>query len=519
MIASLALAPSSPRSPLLAAYNHWANADFGELIRELDRVTLDIQADDRVEASLLRARALLRLDRAKDALEVLGYQESTTANCDQQVMIRSLRGIALVSLRRNEGIALLRSVVALAKTANVNPDVRMEATYSLALGLWLAGHNREADNLAQVVSTFGSDITAVRSVALRAWVRVAEARYDDAVALFRKGWKSYRRCVARDAGFEAGLVNAIATYELQGLQEGRKPRYYSSSLPRVGTTALDTHMLIVGMTDAERAALAGDEPRAIDAVIATDAARVDASWRIAGLASRARIARCFGHRTFAVSFARTAFAIASTCDWNDAGAESRLALLDVAEEAVHFDIRMAEECLSTFKRISRPLHALYGGNSAIHEARIAHARGLVDVATGATGGRRTLLEAADRYEALGFSWRVAEVQLGLHLDESAEGRQAFEKGRKYILERFPNSHLARGLPGYIPKRHRVISAALTDAQREIVRALCDGRTTRQIAQQRGTSIGTVYNQLKDIYQRTGVRSIREVILRFGCVSS
>jgi DNA-binding NarL/FixJ family response regulator len=49
---------------------------------------------------------------------------------------------------------------------------------------------------------------------------------------------------------------------------------------------------------------------------------------------------------------------------------------------------------------------------------------------------------------------------------------------------------------------------------EIVRALCAGRRPRDIAKDRSTAVGTVRNQLKEIYRRTDLHSIQAVLSAF-----
>jgi DNA-binding CsgD family transcriptional regulator len=148
-----------------------------------------------------------------------------------------------------------------------------------------------------------------------------------------------------------------------------------------------------------------------------------------------------------------------------------------------------------------------------------HARGVFAISTLGKYGEDYLLEAADLYDTLGFAWRAAESRLALRHGKRSSARTAYAKGRTFLVERFPRSHLLRELADYVPPIVIDGPFSLTPAQIAIVRALCSGRTTRDIALERGTSLGTIYNQLKDIYRRTDLHSIRDLIRYFRATSA
>jgi len=58
---------------------------------------------------------------------------------------------------------------------------------------------------------------------------------------------------------------------------------------------------------------------------------------------------------------------------------------------------------------------------------------------------------------------------------------------------------------------------LTEAEREVVRGVLDGRSNAQIASERGTSTNTVANQLRLVYAKLGVSGRLELARR--CVSN
>lgn len=69
----------------------------------------------------------------------------------------------------------------------------------------------------------------------------------------------------------------------------------------------------------------------------------------------------------------------------------------------------------------------------------------------------------------------------------------------------------------VPLPEWELPAALTRAEREVARALLSGRCLAAIAEQRGTSMRTVANQVRAVYQKVGVSSLGELASR--CVRS
>ena len=65
----------------------------------------------------------------------------------------------------------------------------------------------------------------------------------------------------------------------------------------------------------------------------------------------------------------------------------------------------------------------------------------------------------------------------------------------------------------VPLPEWELPAVLTAAEREVARAVLDGRSAGEIARQRGTSVRTVANQVQSIYQKLGVGSRVELAAR------
>ena len=57
--------------------------------------------------------------------------------------------------------------------------------------------------------------------------------------------------------------------------------------------------------------------------------------------------------------------------------------------------------------------------------------------------------------------------------------------------------------------------SLTKAEAHLAQALCNGETTRAYASTRQVTLNTVYSHLKQIRQKTGCKSVPELVRKFG----
>jgi len=408
------------------------------------------------------------------------------------------------------GTALLRDALLAAQVSRADESSRSEAAYNLAFGLWMQGRLDEAESLAATNGRTSGGINAARSIALSGWICIARSEFVRATSFFREALQAYASCISRDAAFHASVVHALANYDLL-LLDRAEASTFGQMLPRVPGTTLDTYRLLVGCADAIRVALAGDELAAIEIAAATEILDVGPSWRVWGIALRARIASGFGHHQFARASVAAGARLAEELDWNVAPADSRVALLDLAEVLARYDHDRASAMISSYARIQSAIGPRYAGSVApVLRARELHAKGIVALGTDAASGVDMLLEAATLYATLGYKWRTAESHLALRSVSDPAAKSAYTRGRAFIAECFARSHLDREQPDYVPAPIADLSLDLTPAHTEIIRHIYAGRPTSEIALIRGTSRGTIYNQLKEIYRRTGLRSICDI---------
>jgi DNA-binding CsgD family transcriptional regulator len=516
---SFALRPTSPQSTLLSAYNLWASADMEACRRELTHAEAWASGPERRSIAFLRARTYLRSQRPDLAIATLDSVGDGDGDVDARCTAASARGLSLIGIGRTDaGMRLLHSATAESEGDGVQPVIRGQTLHDAARGFLACGKYREADDLSvRACQPPHNGVIAAQASATRGLLRIGRSRSAEAIPYYREASRRFRACSGSDGEYEASVILTLSICLLHVLDHDGVPEYFSGMLPHVKGVSFDTYRVGVNRLDALRAAIHGDEERATEyaaAALATDAGPY---WQTLALVTQAEIAEAFGHKHHARAFLNVAFARATSLDWNEAPSESRFCLLYCAALFASHDPHRASILLTLFTRIRTGMSIYYfGGKLPIQRALESAVRGAIALQLGDESGRCDLRAAYEIYEDAGYHWRAAGVQLVLGSGTSLEAKRSYADARAAIVERFPRSFLARKLHDYCPP-FATGGVALTPALMAIVRALCSGKTIRQVAEERSTSLGTVYNQLKEIYRRTDLHSIGSVVAKYGKV--
>ena len=100
------------------------------------------------------------------------------------------------------------------------------------------------------------------------------------------------------------------------------------------------------------------------------------------------------------------------------------------------------------------------------------------------------------------------------LQEVREALQAVRRHQRFISQ--------RALEAFINQQQEEQPSILTETETEIVRAIAQGKTTKEIATERFSSIHTITTHRKNIFRKLGVNTAHEVIkyaLRAGLIDS
>jgi DNA-binding NarL/FixJ family response regulator len=516
---SFALRPTSPRSTLLSAYNHWVHADMDACRRELTHAEAWAWGPERRSIAFLRARTYLRSDRPDLAIATLASIGDGDEDVGAKCTAASIRGTSLVGIgRTDEGMRLLHSAAADCEGDGVHPVIRALTLHDAARALLACGEFREADELCvRACEPPHNGVVVAQVVSTRGFVRIGRNRSAEAIPYYREASSLFRACGDGDSLFEASSILTLSICVLEVLDHDGVPEYFSDTLSLVKGVSLDEYRVLVNHIDALRAAIHGDEARATEYAAAALAIDAGPYWQTAALLTQAAVAEAFGHKHYARAFLNACFSRATSLDWNESPGESRYCLLYCAALLASYDPHRASILLALFTRVRMAMPIFhFDGKHPVHRALEQLVRGTIALQLGDRSSRAHLRSAYETYEDAGYLWRAAGVQLLLGSGTSREAKRCYEAARAVIVERFPRSFLARKLHDYsLP--FATSGVALTPALMAIVRALCDGKTIRQIAEERSTSLGTVYNQLKEIYRRTDLHSIGSVVAKYGKV--
>jgi DNA-binding NarL/FixJ family response regulator len=189
--------------------------------------------------------------------------------------------------------------------------------------------------------------------------------------------------------------------------------------------------------------------------------------------------------------------------WTDVNADQRMTLLEFAVEAYHLEPTAAGGPLMRFlstdlkKRASLALE-----RDGRVEAMELMARGVVDAVAGRRASARSiLLEAREAWARIGYRYREITTLLLLHdltgsPDDLEEARRAVEVApRSWLYAEAEKRRQTETGP-----------ATLTPAERRVMLAICEGKTSKQIAAEFGRSFHTIRNQTLAVYQTMGVKT-------------
>ncbi len=474
-----------------------------------------------LEARLLRARALLRLQRPEDALaelpeaEVLGI-----AAADVRCTALMLRGHAFARQDAARGAAALAALADQTGSLRVHPAIRAEIAFFRALAHWSAGELPLAERLAREAERSGLDVLAVRATNLRAFIAMAKWRYADALALFRAAARAYAHCRERDVDLATKIVHQIAALE-QTLRSATEPgSHHKRTLPGAdfGPAVVAPSRLGIGYDDAWLYALDGDAAAAFRKARETSelANALDARpWRVWALANAAAIAAAFGEHAGALSFAETADGLAAAVDWDATRDNERMALLQLAEVRATVAPATALAALRRYDQVTTPMDRTRVLRDRTGDARLlgwdAFVRGLVLRAEGHHDvAAARFAEAVEAFRASGYLWREAHALIEL----GATTREAEHLDRALLIvsANFPRSFLSRRFGAWAQVGLDPVGASLTATQRDVLRLLLEGHTGPEIASLTGRAYNTIRTHVQALHRAFGTHSEHQLVV-------
>jgi len=483
----------------------WFAGDFGRCLELCDAVRVR-DASAHVHVCLLRARALLRLQRSAEALEVLRGTPPAPLDSDEAITTRMLTGEA--RLRCGEAAAGLQALLEAQRSAEAfgaHPTIVSEISMNLGLAYYCAHDFATADAMLRTIDE-SADLVYARAVQFRAWIASARGLEAEAVTLFIRALTSLDRCRHRDRYFEANCTRALAHLALERLDR-RTWAYVADRRARIdpSSPALpEAHFFIAYCAAAFELEVQGDPLEAArEARLAEDLAPTGA-FRVQGRCRRAWVARTRGEPLAHRDHADSAAELFATIDTASLSGDEHVVPLVLAEELVAIRPARARELIHLFDGLPpmSPMRLL--AQSSMLEIYRALVDGLVFEAN---GDRERAVENYRRvfgvYRQRGYTRRavmVAERLWALTRDRKAYAYMVDET--KHLP---PTSYLKRKVDA---ARHNAVR--LTSVQCEVLALICQGKSNPEIARLRKRSLHTVRNLVARLFEVFEVSSREEL---------
>jgi DNA-binding CsgD family transcriptional regulator len=483
------LEPDARPDRIAAAIRLWADGDFASCLRELDDIAFDAQTSESV---LIRARALLRLDRVDAAETWLHLTASKHSTSDTRATYLMLAGSAAARLRKP---MLAHELFDEAERLLPHKSVCAELAYYRALEQWQEGRNDDARTTLALALDPAEDIIYARALSLVGWTHVAEQRYAEGAKVFGDALIALRHCRNKDAHLYATLLHATAIGVAE-LPSGDAQRL-AGEVEEFPWTAgeLDEHFQTlrhIGLAFVRRGQI---EPAFRNFVRAADLAPRSA-WAVLAYADCAAAAASMNEPHGARAFLQFACAASEHVNWNLVEGEARLALLQLALALARFGKSgRARRYVAQFGESVNfsSLSALRDDPRAAIYRR--HVDAVVAGASGETSATATLEEVRQSWAAIGYHWRALEAEQDIKDVAAAQAQAA-----------------ATEFPAVVPAPHSD-EPHMTEEQRRLMRLVLEGRSRKEIAAHLNLSINTVRNYLSVLYRLFQVSTRSELIVR------
>jgi DNA-binding CsgD family transcriptional regulator len=481
----------------------WFAGDFERCLELSDAVRLS-DAETRTHVGVLKARALLRLDRPEDALRTLRDLAAIPCGTDESITIRMLTGVARV--RGNaleEGLASLLETQADATRAH--RTIRSELALNVALAHYARRDFSAAERaLSQV--TADADLVYARAVQYRAWIAMAREYNERASALFVEALEELDRCKHYDRFFEANCVRALAHLAVERLDRATWA-VVASRRARIDWTSNglgQPRFFIAYCAAAYQLDVEGNPLEAAREARHAEAIAPSAAFRSQALCKRASIARCLREPIAQRDHADAATVALAGAPWERLVGDEKTVPLILAEELAPIDTAEAAAMFALSRQLSPMSPTLLLAQASSHEAyRTSVEAAILESAGKHDAAVSAYRSAFSRFASKGYIRRAAIA--ALHLVRLTGDRKLLVLAERATRHLPPASWLRREVEALKSRRTK-----LTDVQHEVLMLICQGKSNPEIARLRKRSLHTVRNLVARLFEIFEVKSREEL---------
>jgi len=457
------------------------------------------------EAAVLKAQMFVRQRRYSEARKCLESIKDAPRSVEAEAAIL-LTSIADRLAISKAGSA--SSVAVPAFPAGVDARTRSQRFYYEALAHWTRGSGDVALELIRKVTSGDDPLLRAWGLDLEAWIAVRRGKYRVAAKTFRSVLDALERSPSKDELTRCGALHGLCFTSVETLATTYFRRITAEAQAMIDSAVTARLRVQIWSYVSIIEALEGRRAGAYRALLSAHAIDVAEPFRALPEIQLAAFHRERG----ALDTARLHLDFAKECldavDWNDVDVEGRLVLaLYIVEAAAE---RARPPAITTLRVLSidgkrDPMLALDGNKLAAAMAYFSRANLSLSLDK-VDSGMADLEHARDIWREEGWTYRAAIAELAMFRIDESTNISTLDT----VVSTFPNSGLAtdvRKAREQAKSPLRLLSAA----EKRVLSGICEGLTSKQIAEQLDRSHETVRVQTLSIYRKLGVNTRSAVV--------
>jgi DNA-binding CsgD family transcriptional regulator len=493
---------SSDRLTVSDARHAFFHGEFERCIATCDAVRPANDAT-RVEVALLRARALLRLDRPDKAIEAIRGCSFVPLSGDELITSQMLVGSAYVKLGQPQrGATILEETMRQAR--RVHPTVSAELALNLGIAWYVLGDPVKARELLTSVGQ-NADIVHVRALEYQGWLALAQSDFTGGAEAFRAAIDELDRCNHRDRFVEANLLQGLASVYPELLRDDDWPRIqarirtFDWSANDVARPQFWTMYFTSVMSE-----ILGDLLEARYWMRRAERASSAIGYRVIAYSRMAALFRVEGEMGAHLDFVLRAHELYADVSSRDLPFDLKQVPLVLADEMIYAgQYDAARRLLVQYRDVLAPV-TREPGTDRVTALESATEGALLE----ATGERSRGIEAyAKAFETFRRSGlRRQACMVALRVARITKERSYVEYARA-TLAPVPKYWLAREIAAL----EHDAGPRLSPGQMSVLRLVVEGKTYKEIATLRGGSWRTARNIVHVLFRKFDVKSKGELI--------
>jgi DNA-binding NarL/FixJ family response regulator len=380
---------------------------------------------------------------------------------------------------------------------------RSEAAFHLAVLLWSELRYDEAEALVRTHYACARGLSRARLEQMLGWLELGRERFSLAGGHFERALRTYKEAGERDERFHGRLLQSVSITALETLDFNVLPTVDVEPPADLGREAREPWFYAM-QNRAWLLMLAGRQNDALSAFLTALALADSPATASIAEVNLASFCRILGAPDAGREHLHLARRQLRAQQWSRANLDERMTLLEFALEAQKLEPTSAGETLTRYLSSSRSRR---GDRPSDDDCRVVAIEAMARGALAAIHDRQSEALAAFRkalkiWSQLGYRYREAVTALLMH---DVDGDEAHLSIAARALVGAPRSWLREE----IERKKSVASCGvrnLTPAERRVMLAICEGKTSREIAQDFGRSFHTIRNQTVKVYDVMQVRT-------------